>query len=239
MIIIILMRKYYTLVKNGRQEGGGAGKLEVPALLPAFWQYNRLFLTAERLLFFQFIYYYCQGHFLNSESHRRFTCIAVLDFEHTHYYSCFKTPRDHFHPILQFILCNFPLQLPCLLQQSLTQMYMYTFGCFSFDSTSACTTQHTHKSLSLWLMAWLSVTWTSDVLRQSHPIVNANKMYLSTWDHWMSGANSDTTLNIYGSASQHRSWCKVQNPLRFSSSYFLHVGWQFVSESLWVFSGEC
>lgn len=36
IIIIVLMRKYYTLVKNGRQEGGGAGNLEVPALLSAF-----------------------------------------------------------------------------------------------------------------------------------------------------------------------------------------------------------
>lgn len=29
------MRKYYTLVKNGRQEGVGAGNQEVSALLPA------------------------------------------------------------------------------------------------------------------------------------------------------------------------------------------------------------
>lgn len=35
IIIIILMRKYYTLVKNGRQEGVGAGNKEVSALLPA------------------------------------------------------------------------------------------------------------------------------------------------------------------------------------------------------------
>lgn len=36
MIIIILMRKYYTLVQNGRQEGVRAGNQEVSALLPAF-----------------------------------------------------------------------------------------------------------------------------------------------------------------------------------------------------------
>lgn len=36
LIFIIPMRKYYTLVKNGRQEGGGAGNHEVPVLLPAF-----------------------------------------------------------------------------------------------------------------------------------------------------------------------------------------------------------
>lgn len=30
------MRKYYTLVKNGRQQGVGAGNQSVSALLPAF-----------------------------------------------------------------------------------------------------------------------------------------------------------------------------------------------------------
>lgn len=34
IVIIILMRKYYTLVQNGRQEGVGAGNPEVSALLP-------------------------------------------------------------------------------------------------------------------------------------------------------------------------------------------------------------
>lgn len=35
IIIVLLMRKYYTLVKNGRQEGVGAGNQEVSVLQPA------------------------------------------------------------------------------------------------------------------------------------------------------------------------------------------------------------
>lgn len=43
-------------------------------------------------------------------------------------YTFFLTLSYCFHPILLCIL--FPLQLPCLLQQSLTQICMCTFGCF-------------------------------------------------------------------------------------------------------------
>lgn len=36
IIIVLLMRKYYTLVKNGAQEGVGAGNQEVSVLQPAW-----------------------------------------------------------------------------------------------------------------------------------------------------------------------------------------------------------
>lgn len=103
----------------------------------------------QRDYFLTLIYYYCKGNFLNSESFKCFTCIAVSQIFNIQYTTIlFLALAYYFHPILQCFLWHFPLQLPCLLQQSLTQMYMYTFGCFSFDSTSACITQHNHKSLS-------------------------------------------------------------------------------------------
>lgn len=58
IIIIILMRKYYTLVQDGRQEGVGAGNQEVSALLPAFETDITIdFLPNSRkiIIFFTFI----------------------------------------------------------------------------------------------------------------------------------------------------------------------------------------
>lgn len=99
---------------------------------------------------------------------------------------------------LQHISTSAPQLAPTITN---TDMYVYIWM-FFLDSALSTPLQ-TPKVFLLdpWSMAWLWVTWTPDVLRQSHSRVNAN-MYLSSWDHGLSGANSDTTLHIHGSAIQ-------------------------------------
>lgn len=106
IIIITQMRKCYTLVQNGKQAGVGAGNRDASALLPAFDITEDVF---EIIVFFTFIIIVkvISCHILSLKC---FTCIAVS-----------------IHTPVQFLL--FPLQLLCLLQQSLTQICMYTFGC--------------------------------------------------------------------------------------------------------------
>lgn len=131
-IIIILMRKWYTLVQNGKQEGVGAGNQEVSALLPGsetditneFLPHSRKNIILSHLL-------------LESRS----VSVTLREFQIFHMYCCFHCQEngDFSHICLFFFLMLsycfhpislFPLQLPCLLQQSLTQICMYTFGCF-------------------------------------------------------------------------------------------------------------
>lgn len=149
IIIITMMRKYYTLVQNGRQEGVGVGNQEVTSQMT-------FFRTAKGLLFSHIFYYY-QGHFLSHyESLKYFTCIAVFivkKVETFHIYCFFfffflLTLSYCFHPALLF-----PLQLPCLLQQSLTQICMYTFGCL--DSTIPHT-HSTQQTCKVFLLSQLS-----------------------------------------------------------------------------------
>lgn len=127
IIIVILMRKYYTLVQYGRQEGVGAGNEDVSALLPAFETDitkdilpNRTFNTV-----FAHIYYYCQGHFLSHyERLKCFTCIAV---------SIVKGPLLIFFPPDSQLPSHFtvstsaPLLAPTITN---TDMYVYIWMIF-------------------------------------------------------------------------------------------------------------
>lgn len=99
-----------------------------------------------------YYYYYCSFIFLSHYGSHffhiycYFHCHDNGDISHVLFF--IRTLSDCFHLILQF-----PLQLPCLLQQSLTQICMYTFGCF-LDSTIACTNR-SGRTRSLLLDQWL------------------------------------------------------------------------------------
>lgn len=49
-IVIVYMRKYYTLVKNGKQEGDGAGNNKVPFLWSAYGSYQSVYAAFTHLL---------------------------------------------------------------------------------------------------------------------------------------------------------------------------------------------
>lgn len=129
IIIIILMRKYYTLVQDGRQEGVGAGNQEVSALLPAFETDITIdFLpNSRKIIIF---------------SHLLLLSLPVTLWKSQMFFMyCWLVLRLFTYFLLTLSYCYsplLPLQLPCLLQQSRTQICMYTFGCF-LDSTVAWT----------------------------------------------------------------------------------------------------
>lgn len=117
---------------------GGKRELEletrVSALLPAFETDTKTFFLPQQqkdnyfLTFIIIIF-------------KVISCYMMRNVSHVLLFSLSRKWRLNFFSHPQLLLSShftvfciiFPLQLPCLLQQSLTQICMYTFGCFLFS----------------------------------------------------------------------------------------------------------